>query len=90
MKDIPAQHIEFGVQDMSLLHSIPDVNVQALIAIALFAIALLVARIINNINSKKWPGGVLWVLYLRVLLGFLLAASVVLGFYAFAGISILR
>jgi len=90
MKDIQAQHIEFGVQDMSFLHSIPDVNVQALMAIALFAIALLVARIINNINSKKWPGGVLWVLYLRVLLGFLLAASVVLGFYAFAGISILR
>ena len=27
------------------------------------------------------------VFYLRVLLGFMLAASVVLGFYAFAGIS---
>jgi len=78
------------VRDMSLLRSIPDVNVQALLAIALFVVALFVARIINNVNSKKWPGGALWVLYLRVLLGFLLAASVVLGFYAFAGISILR
>ncbi|HOB10298.1 MAG: flagellar biosynthesis protein FliR [Acetomicrobium sp.] len=73
-----------------MFRAIPDVNIQALLALGLFLASLLIARIINNINSKKWPGGALWVFYLRVLLGFMLAASVVLGFYAFAGISILN
>lgn len=70
--------------------SIPDVNVQALLALALFMVSLMIAGIINNITSKKWPGGTLWVFYLRVLLGFTLAASVIMGFYAFAGISIIN
>jgi len=70
--------------------SIPDVNVQALLALALFMISLMIARIINNITSKKWPGSALWVFYLRVLLGFTLAASAIMGFYAFAGISIIN
>lgn len=70
--------------------SIPDVNVQALLALALFMVSLMIARIINNITSNKWPGGTLWVFYLRVLLGFTLAASAIMGFYAFAGISIIN
>ncbi|SDY04823.1 hypothetical protein SAMN03080603_01590 [Acetomicrobium thermoterrenum DSM 13490] len=73
-----------------MFDSIPDVNVQALLALALFMVSLMIARIINNITSKKWPGGTLWVFYLRVLLGFTLAASAIMGFYAFAGISIIN
>lgn len=68
---------------------IPIVNVQALLALALFLISLILARTIANIQKGKWPGGELWILYLRILLGFLFAASITLAFYSFAGIDML-
>jgi VIT1/CCC1 family predicted Fe2+/Mn2+ transporter len=69
---------------------VPAPNIQALIALALFLISLLIARAVVNINSGRWPGGAPWVLYLRMLLGFLLAAAITFAFYAFAGIDILH
>jgi VIT1/CCC1 family predicted Fe2+/Mn2+ transporter len=69
---------------------VPTPNIQALIALALFLISLLIARAVVNINSGRWPGGGPWVLYLRMLLGFLLAAAITFAFYAFAGIDILH
>jgi uncharacterized integral membrane protein len=68
---------------------ISPVNLQALIALVFFAAAIGVSRIVVNIYSDKWkaPGGM--ILYLRVLLGFLLAGAIVLGYYAFAGIDVI-
>jgi hypothetical protein len=66
------------------------VNLQALIALACFLLCLLVARAVMNIQRGTWPGGHMWVLYLRTLLGFLFAAAITLAFYAFAGIDILH
>jgi hypothetical protein len=68
---------------------ISAVNLQALIAVAFFVAAVVIARMVVNIYSEKWhaPGVVL--LYLRVLLGFLLAGAIALGYYAFAGIDII-
>jgi len=71
------------------IKSIPPVNLQALVALALFGATLLIARMTVNIQSGKWPGGPIFVLYLRVLLGFLFAGSIGLGFYCFAGIDVL-
>ncbi|NLX84483.1 MAG: flagellar biosynthesis protein FliR [Synergistaceae bacterium] len=74
---------------IDFIKSIPPVNLQALVALALFGATLLIARMVVNIQSGKWPGGPMFVLYLRVLLGFLFASSIGLGFYCFAGIDIL-
>lgn len=74
---------------MDLINNIPPVNLQAMVALALFGTSLFVARIVVNIQSGKWPGGPMFVLYLRFLLGFLFAGSIGLGFYCFAGINIL-
>ncbi|NCC57742.1 flagellar biosynthesis protein FliR [Aminithiophilus ramosus] len=68
----------------------PAPNVQALIALALFLVSLFIARVVNNVTSGRWPGGKAWVVYLRALLGFLLAAAITFAFYAFAGIDILH
>lgn len=68
----------------------PVPNIQALIALALFLISIAIARAVNNINSGRWPGGRVWVAYLRALLGFLLAAAITFAFYAFAGVDILN
>ena len=65
------------------------VNLQALLALALFGGALLVARAVMNIHRGVWPGGPGMILYLRTLLGFLMAAAITLGFYSFAGKDIL-
>lgn len=67
----------------------PIVNIQALIALGLFLGCLFISRIVANIRKGKWPGGELWILYLRILLGFMLAASITLGVYSFAGIDII-
>ncbi|HOI81023.1 MAG: flagellar biosynthesis protein FliR [Thermovirgaceae bacterium] len=67
-----------------------SVNVQALVALFLFVLCLVLSRMIVNISSGKWPGGALWVTYLRVLLGFLFAAAITLGMYSFAGIDFLN
>jgi len=69
--------------------SIPVVNIEALVALALFLGCLLVARMITNVRNGKWPGGELWILYLRVLLGFMFAASIALGISSFAGVDII-
>lgn len=69
--------------------NIPAVNKQALTAAALFGASLLLARMVVNIQSGKWPGSPAFVLYLRVLLGFCFAAAIGLGLYSFAGVAIL-
>ncbi len=71
------------------LKNVPSVNLQALVAVVLFCVSLLLARMIANIMSGKWPGGAGWVTYLRTLLGFTFAASIGLGLYSFAGIDVL-
>ncbi|MDO9507907.1 MAG: flagellar biosynthesis protein FliR [Thermovirgaceae bacterium] len=67
----------------------PAANIQSLLALGLFLFSLLLSRMIVNISSGKWPGGQLWITYLRVLLGFVFAAAITFGMYAFAGIDIL-
>ncbi|MDI9370342.1 MAG: flagellar biosynthesis protein FliR [Synergistaceae bacterium] len=67
----------------------PVVNIQALIALALFIASLLLARMIVRIQTGTMPGGRLWVLYLRMLLGFLFAGSIILAFYSFAGVDVI-
>ena len=61
----------------------PIRNVQALIALGSLLGAFLVAHIVVKIHEGKIPGGVVLVLYLRILLGFLLAAAITFGFYSF-------
>ncbi|MDR1515791.1 MAG: flagellar biosynthesis protein FliR [Synergistaceae bacterium] len=64
---------------------IPVVNLQALIALGFFIAALFVARTVANIYRGQWPGASWMVFYLRMLLGFLLAGAVLLGYCSFAG-----
>lgn len=68
------------------MENMPQINVQALLALGMFLGALFVARIVVRIQSGDWPGGALWVLYLRILLGFLFGGAIVLGFYSIAGV----
>ena len=70
-------------------NNVPNVNKQALLAMALFGFSLLLARMVVNVQSGRWPGSPAFVLYLRVLLGFTFAASIGLGLYSFAGVEIL-
>ena len=58
-------------------------NVQAFIALASMLGALFVAHIVVKIQKGEMPGGELWVLYLRMLLGFLFAAAITFGFSSF-------
>ncbi len=69
--------------------AMPIVNVQALIALVLFLASLFVARIVVRIQNGSLPGSALWLLYLRMLLGFLFAGAIILGLYSFAGIDII-
>lgn len=68
----------------------PAANIQALLALGLFLLSLFLSRMIVNISSGKWPGSQLWIIYLRVLLGFVFAAAITFAMYAFAGVNILR
>jgi hypothetical protein len=61
---------------------IPQNNVYALMALASFGATLLIARLVVRIQKGELPGGSLWVLYLRMLLGFLLAAAIVFAYRA--------
>jgi hypothetical protein len=61
----------------------PQNNVYALMALASFGASLLVARLTVRIQKGELPGGALWVLYLRTLLGFLFAAAIVFGYRSF-------
>lgn len=58
----------------------PQSNIYALLALGSFGAALLIARLVVRIRKGELPGGDLWVLYLRTLLGFLLAAAFVFGY----------
>ena len=68
---------------------ISPVNLQAITAIVFFAGTIAVSRLIVNIYSGRWQCHPAMLFYMRVLLGFLLAGAVVLGYYSFAGIDVL-
>ncbi|GHV44931.1 hypothetical protein FACS1894204_02910 [Synergistales bacterium] len=61
----------------------PQNNIYALTALASFGGALLIAHIVVKIQKGEMPGGDLWVLYLRILLGFVFAAAIVFGYRSF-------
>ena len=61
----------------------PQGNVYALLGLFSFGLALLVARLVVKIQRGEFPGGDLWVLYLRMLLGLLFAAAIVYGYRSF-------
>ncbi len=61
----------------------PQSNVYALLGLLSFGLALLVARLVVKVQRGEYPGGDLWVLYLRMLLGFLFAAAIVYGYRSF-------
>lgn len=74
---------------MSFLERIPRVNIQALIALMLFALTLFIAHIVAKIAKGELTGNIVIVFYLRVLLGFVFAASIALAIYSFMGICVL-
>jgi hypothetical protein len=69
--------------------NIPKVNLQAIVAIVFFASAVAVSKITVNVYSGRYPSHPAMLFYLRVLLGFLLAGAIVLGYYSFAGIDVI-
>ena len=60
----------------------PQSNMDALIALASFGAAFLAAKIWVRVSRGELPGGGIWALYLRMLVGFLLAAAIVFGYRA--------
>ena len=60
----------------------PQSNIYALIAIGSFVAALIVAKLAVKIMKRELPGGNLWVMYLRTLLGFLITAAIFFGYRA--------
>jgi hypothetical protein len=68
---------------------ISAVNLQAIVAIVFFVAAVGISRIVVNIYSGRWKAHKAITFYLRVLLGFLLAGAIVLGYYSFAGIDVI-
>jgi hypothetical protein len=73
----------FGHERDEVFRLIPQNNVYALMALASFGASLLTARLTVRILKGEMPGGALWVLYLRMLLGFLFAAAIVFGYKSF-------
>ena len=69
--------------------SVPAVNLQMLAAGVFFLAAVGVSRMVVNINAGKWKAHSAFIVYLRVLLGFLLAGAIALSYYAFAGIDVI-
>ena len=63
-----------------MLETMPESNLYALIALGSFIASLLLSRLIVKIQKKELPGSNLWVVYLRALLGFILAAAVVFAY----------
>ena len=61
----------------------PQANVYALMALASFVAALLTARLWAKITRGDLPGGHVMAFYLRMLVGFLLTASIVFGYRSF-------
>jgi len=74
---------------MHVLEQIPKVNIQAFVALLLFALSLFLARIVSKIGRGELPGNTVWVFYLRLILGFVFAASIALGIYSFMGVTVL-
>jgi len=74
---------------LKFLRNVPPVNIQAFVALLFFGVSLFIANIVIKIQSEKWTASPMFLLYLRILLGFVFAASIGLGFYSFAGINIL-
>ena len=74
---------------MELLAGIPRVNIQAFAAAGLFLLSLFISRIVVNIGAGRFPGGSMFVFYLRMLLGFVFAGAVVLGIYSFMGVCVI-
>lgn len=74
---------------MSVLEQIPKVNIQAFVALLLFALSLFISRLVAKISRGELPGSVGWVFYLRMILGFVFAASIALGIYSFMGVTVL-
>ena len=60
----------------------PQSNIYALMAIGSFIAALVLSKLVLKIMRGELPGGGLWVVYLRMLLGFLLTAAVFFGYRA--------
>jgi hypothetical protein len=71
------------------LSDVPVVNLQAMAAIAFFIAAIFVSRLTLDINSGRRGAHPAMVVYLRALLGFLLAGAIVLGYYSFAGVDVI-
>ena len=61
----------------------PQSNLYALIGLASLGGALLAARLWTRVDRGELPGGSLWAFYLRMLVGFLLAAAIVFGYRSF-------
>ena len=61
----------------------PIRNVQMIIALGSMLMAFFVAHVVVKIMKGELPGGEIWVLYLRILLGFLVAAAITFGYYSF-------
>lgn len=74
---------------MSFLDRMPKVNIQAIVALLLFALSLFIAHLAAKIARGELPGTVAFIFYLRVLLGFVFAASIALGIYSFMGVCVL-
>ncbi len=69
-----------------LIFGLPAMNFQALAGVATFGVTCLLVRIIRGVQTGRYPGGTSLLLYLRVLLGFTLAASMVFFFGAMFGL----
>lgn len=74
---------------MIKLLNIPPVNLQALIALFLFLLSLIISNIVMKIKRGELLGGSMMVMYLRFILGFCFAGSIYLAFYSFAGVNVL-
>jgi hypothetical protein len=61
----------------------PVRNIQALLALGSLIGAFFISHIVVKIQNGEMPGGDIWVLYLRILLGFLFAAAITFGYYSF-------
>ena len=61
----------------------PQSNIYALFGLCSLGAALLAAKLWVRVDRGELPGGKIWAFYLRVLVGFLLAAAVVYGYRAF-------
>ena len=69
--------------------NVPALNLQMLVAGAFFLASVGISRLVVNINAGKWKAHPGIVIYLRVLLGFLLAGAIALSYYAFAGVDVI-